>query len=143
METDKTSPTRDMWWKGLARLLELGDPDQLAAGLPFQHGGIQFHFLAHPYHSQALLLATLPTPDHMEASDLHAGLLHLQLMQWADASLLFGLDIESGALYAGTRIDLQPLPIPEEVVGLVHRRANQAARWTSELASQTKKETAS
>lgn len=141
METDKTSPARDMWWKGLSRLLDLGDPDQLAAGLPFEHGGIQFHFLAHPDHGQALLLATLPTPDHMDASDLHAGLLHLQLMQWADASLLFGLDIDSGALYAGTRIALHPLPMPEEVVGLVHRRAKQAARWAHELTLQTDQET--
>lgn len=143
MKTEKTSLTRDMWWKGVARLLQFDDPDQLTAGLPFEQGGIQFHFLAHPDHGQALLLATLPTPDHMEASDLHAGLLHLQLMQWADASLLFGLDIESGALYAGTRIDLHPLPMPEEVVRMVHRRASQAARWTRELASQTHQETTS
>lgn len=141
VETEKTSPTRDMWSKRVARLLQLDDPDQLAAGLPFEHGGIQFHFLAHPDHGQALLLATLPAPVHMDASDLHAGLLHLQLMLWADASLLFGLDIENGALYAGTRIDLHPLPMPDEVAGLVHRRAKQAARWTRELTSQIKKET--
>ena len=86
-------------------------------------------------------MATLPAPVHMDASDLHAGLLHLQLMLWADASLLFGLDIENGALYAGTRIDLHPLPMPDEVAGLVHRRAKQAARWTRELTSQIKKGT--
>jgi hypothetical protein len=129
-----TGHDRRAWWAQVGAALEIDAPDRVAGGLPFQQDGITCQFVTNEQYNQALLLIAMPTRPDIDETDVHRGLLHFQLRHWADSSLLFGLDAQDGSLFCGTRIPLDPLPLPDSLALTVRTRVQQTRQWAEQMA---------